>query len=76
MFRKKLMKIDISPKYLCTCCWSSKPRRDSDVPRCRDMELKGQDVPDSSKDVTDDAKVPETPRSSGDGESNSQKGWF
>lgn len=64
MFRKKLSRIDISPRYLCTCCWSSKPRRDSDIPGLKDTEIP----------VIKDNKIPETPRSAGDGESVSQSG--
>jgi len=73
MFRKKLQTIEFSPKYLCTCCWSSKPRRNSDVPKCkRSSELRV--CKDIELKAIDNGKVPGTPRGSGDGESNSQKG--
>ncbi|KAL4237390.1 Protein kinase C conserved region 2 (CalB) [Mactra antiquata] len=64
MFRKKLLKIDISPKYLCTCCWGNYPRKNSDLPK----------VKYESNHELEDQKRVETPRSAGDGESVGKSG--
>lgn len=66
MFRKKLLRVDISPKYLCTCCWGSQPRKNSDAPK-----IKAENYQE-----TLDKKEPETPRSAGDGESIGKPGSY
>ena len=59
MFRKKLSSIEIFPKFLCSCCWSNKPHRDS-----KNLDRKDSDV----------VSTAQTHRSSGDGASLNQTG--
>lgn len=71
MFRKKLLDADIFPRGLCSCCWASKPRRDSDVPGKQQDKTTGEDVKLSE---LKDKDAPEAPRTAGDGESVSLTG--
>ena len=65
MFGRKLWSVDLSPRHLCSCCWSSTPRRPSDEPAYKVAAVQENGSHDKPRETGSDAPARRSAKGTG-----------